>query len=50
MSIIERYILKRFIVFLTLFHIGTTTLFLLAEFIERIDDLVEKNASFEKFD
>ena len=46
MSIIERYILKRFIVFLTLFHIGTTTLFLLAEFIERIDDLVEKNASF----
>ena len=47
MSIIERYILKRFIVFLTLFHIGTTTLFLLAEFIERIDDLVEKNASFD---
>ena len=46
MSIIERYILQRFIVFLTLFHIGTTTLVLLAEFIERIDDLVEKNASF----
>ncbi len=35
------------VVFLTLFHIGTTTLFLLAEFIERIDDLVEKNASFD---
>jgi len=46
MSIIERYILKRFLVFLALFHIGTTTLFLLAEFIERIDDLVEKSASF----
>ena len=45
MNIIERYTLKQFLVFVTLFHIGTTTLFLLAEFIERIDDLVEKNAT-----
>ena len=45
MKIIERYILKQFLIFVTLFHIGTTTLFLLAEFIERIDDLLEKNAT-----
>ncbi len=45
MSILERYILKQFFKMAFLCQSGAITLFLIAEFIERIDDFIEENAT-----
>jgi len=46
MSILSRYILNQFFRLMAICQTGTITLFLMAEFIERIDDLIEKKAAF----
>ena len=46
MNILSRYILTQFFRFVGICQAGAITLFLMAEFIERIDDLVEKKAAF----
>ena len=45
MSILERYVLKQFLRMALLCQTGAITLFLIAEFIERIDDFIEDNAT-----
>lgn len=46
MSIVSRYILAQFFRLLGICLAGAITLFMIAEFIERIDDLIEKKAAF----
>ena len=46
MTILSRYILKQFLRMVFLCQAGAITLFLIAEFIERIDDFIEENAAF----
>lgn len=46
MSILSRYIMRQFFRMIVICQAGAITLFLMAEFIERIDDLVEKKAAF----
>ncbi len=46
MSILSRYILTQFFRLVGICQAGAITLFLMAEFVERIDDLVEKKAAF----
>ena len=48
MSILSRYILTQFFRFVGICQAGAITLFLMAEFIERIDDLVEKKSRFRR--
>ena len=45
MTILSRYILKQFLRMVFLCQSGAITLFLIAEFIERIDDFIEENAT-----
>ena len=45
MTILSRYILKQFLRMVVLCQSGAITLFLIAEFIERIDDFIEENAA-----
>ena len=45
MTILSRYILKQFLRMVFLCQAGAITLFLIAEFIERIDDFIEENAA-----
>ncbi len=45
MTILSRYITKQFLRMLVLCQSGAITLFLTAEFIERIDDFIEENAA-----
>ena len=45
MSILSRYIMFQFFRMVGICQAGAITLFLMAEFIERIDDLVEKKAA-----
>lgn len=46
MTILSRYVLWQFLRLAGLCQVGAIVLFLIAEFIERIDDLIEKHASF----
>ncbi len=46
MSILSRYIMLQFLRMVGICQAGAITLFMTAEFIERIDDLVEKKADF----
>ena len=45
MNILNRYILKQFLRMALICQSGAITLFLIAEFIERIDDFIEKKAT-----
>ena len=45
MTLLSRYILKQFLRMVFLCQSGAITLFLIAEFIERIDDFIEENAT-----
>ncbi len=45
MNILNHYILKQFLRMVCLCQAGAITLFLIAEFIERIDDFIEQNAT-----
>ncbi len=45
MTILSRYVLKQFLRMVFLCQSGAITLFLIAEFIERIDDFLEANAT-----
>ncbi len=46
MSILSRYIMVQFLRMAGICQAGAITLFMMAEFIERIDDLIEKKAAF----
>ena len=48
MTLLSRYILKQFLRMVFLCQSGAITLFLIAEFIERIDDFIEENATLAR--